>query len=444
MHSSVPLQLMNRQVRLVPAFMVGCMALGCPGLPKRSRPLSRLREAARACPSLPKFPPDPAWREIKYPQHMQRVSVQREFCPLCYRAGTACKVPRGSPCIDEDQAACSRAFPGGLPLLDLAAEGAPCPSPCKLACVVCGSVMAFACEPEFELALAAVEEHEAEALETRVEVLEGMRGLALLGERMAADLERRFARRLRGLGMAWLPRWRRLAHLRCAKRAACGCLVPLAAEACRTHGRRAPSLKRPAERAEDKRREPEAEPPAMPPSKTIASPSKTAARPTTMSKASWLGGARTSVYVPPQGPPPIKPRPPPRKPDPRLLAAAAGCARLDKQQQAGPAPAAAAKPSAARKRDHRLGGLGRPEAAGARRDREPAQGAGPGAARPAHAPPLLLPEAAPGRVRPVPARLPAQERRGHVPLLRRLRGPRDVGRQRDHGRRPARAPVLRV
>lgn len=285
---------------------------------------------------------------------MQRVSVQREFCPLCYRAGTACKVPRGSPCIDEDQAACSRAFPGGLPLLDLAAEGAPCPSPCKLACVVCGSVMAFACEPEFELALAAVEEHEAEALETRVEVLEGMRGLALLGERMAADLERRFARRLKGLGMAWLPRWRRLAHLRCAKRAACGCLVPLAAEACRTHGRRAPSLKRPAERAEDKRREPEAEPPAMPPSKTIASPSKTAARPTTMSKASWLGGARTSVYVPPQGPPPIKPRPPPRKPDPRLLAAAAGCARLDKQQQAGPAPAAAAKPSAARKRDHRL------------------------------------------------------------------------------------------
>jgi hypothetical protein len=286
-------------------------------------------------------------------------SIQQDYCPLCYRgASTAVRVRLDSPRIDEDQAACCRAF-GGLPLLDLRAEGERCPSPCKLACAVCGNVLAFSCEPAFEQALAALEEYEEESLETRVEVLQGMQCLAHLGQRMAADLERRFARRLRGLGMAWLPRWKRLAHPHCTKKAACDCLVPLVAETCRTHGKRVPPSRVKAAIIH----EPAAQ--AMQASNnkihhhSDASVAEGAARPTAMLKAPWLLGRHSAgVRVPPQEPPAPKPKPPPRKPDARLESAAAGCARLD--TQAGltkPPPGtvrAAGKQPASRKRDHRL------------------------------------------------------------------------------------------
>lgn len=287
---------------------------------------------------------------------MKRVcSIQQDYCPLCYRgASTAVRVRQDSPRIDEDQAACCRAF-GGLPLLDLRAEGERCPSPCKLACAVCGNVLAFSCEPAFEQALSALEEYEEESLETRVEVLQGMQCLAHLGQRMAADLERRFARRLRGLGMAWLPRWKRLAHPHCTKKAACDCLVPLAAETCRTHGKRAFPRKRaiiheapPAVQAMQ----------ASTTSDASVVKQEGAARPTAMLKAPWLGGRHSAgVRVPPQEPPAPKPKPPPRKPDARLESAAAGCARLNTQAgltKPPPGKQAPGKQPASRKRDHRL------------------------------------------------------------------------------------------
>lgn len=287
-----------------------------------------------------------------------QVCIQHSYCPLCYRGGsTMARVSRDSPRIDKEQALCSRAF-GGLPFLDLQAEGKRCPSPCKLTCVVCGNVMAFGCEPEFEQALSALDDYEEESLETRVEVLEGMRGLARLGQHMAADLERRFARRLRGLGMAWLPRWKRLAHIHCTKKAGCDCLVPVVVDACSTHGTRVPKPKRrsvPQENIET--HVPDKSMPVPVPVLDHAA-RESGARPTSMLKAAWLGSPHTSsVRVPPQGPPPAKPRPPPRKPDARLESAAAGCARLD--TQAGLAPATKPAPATtatknARKRDHRL------------------------------------------------------------------------------------------
>lgn len=281
------------------------------------------------------------------------VCIQHGYCPLCYR-GRGCKttrVRRDSPRIDEEQALCSRAF-GGLPLLDLQAEGECCPSACKLACVVCGNVMAFSCEPAFEQALSAVDDYEEESLETRVEVLEGMRGLAQLGQHMAADIERRFARRLRSLGMAWLPRWKRLAHTHCTKKAGCDCLVPLVVDACSTHGKRVP---RPPDQTMTTPAKEIMATPALKPAK------ESGARPMAMIKSAWLGNARSSsVRVPSQGPPPFKPRPPIRKPDARLESAAAGCARLD--TRAGLVPATKPVPSGpagtavkcVRKRDHRL------------------------------------------------------------------------------------------
>lgn len=290
------------------------------------------------------------------------VCIQRDFCPLCYRGGARPeRVPRDSARIDAEQAACSRAF-CGLPLLDLAAEGERCRQPCKLNCLVCGNVMAFACEPEFEEALEAVEQYEQESLETRVEVLEGLKCLGFLGAQLARDVERRFARRLRTMGMAWYPAWNRLVHARCVKKAAgCECLVPVGVETCRRHGKRVVVAKRQRPAAVPDSKEKIDMPTPAPAASSAAGTSESAgARPTSVVKASWIASSKKGVAVPVHRPPVVLPKPGPRKADARLESAAAGCARLDTNAGLVQGPAAGAAPPRPgmappiKKRDHKL------------------------------------------------------------------------------------------
>jgi hypothetical protein len=285
--------------------------------------------------------------------HMRpnHVSIRRNFCPLCYKgcAVVHAHTPRGSPCIDEDQAQYSK-----LPLLDLQAEGERCAVPCRLTCLVCGNAMALGCEQEFEEALDALDQYEEESEETRIEVVEGMKCLGILGQKMLADLERRFAGRLRRLGMAMLPRWRRLAHLHCVKKAPCDCLLPVGASMCRTHKRSTPKP-----RQIRLLRQPEPMP-SLPVPTPKTDPQTSCVQAVCVSKATWLGKpAQDAVRVPVKAlpRPPLR-RPAPAKPNSQLEQAAAGCARLGLAGKLEPA-VLSQKPTTiasnpGKKRDHRL------------------------------------------------------------------------------------------
>jgi hypothetical protein len=277
----------------------------------------------------------------------REVCIQRDYCPLCYRGGacTTDRVPADSARINEEQRECSKAF-GGLPLLDLAQPGEICQAACRLICLVCGTPMAYPCEPEFESVQELTERYGEEAQEIREEMLgEGMHGLmAGLGERMLVDLERRFIGKLRRAGMAWHPRWEKLVHSRCLTQASsCGCLVPRGLSICPQHkksvverasaatARRPPPPPRESETTVKK---------APSPPKLLvivpATTASTAAMPVTMIKATWLRPATTTTVHPPPAPPPhpraarvLLPKPPPPKPNPRLEAAAKGSGKLD-------------------------------------------------------------------------------------------------------------------
>lgn len=159
----------------------------------------------------------------------------REFCPLCYQNGIPARVSSHDPGIDPEQAECCRSF-RGLPLLDLRAAGTPCLAPCKIACLVCGSTVVYECEPEFEKALQLIEQYEQDLLEVRSEVVDGLHGFAVLGQSMVDDLERRFTRALAKIGMAWHPRWERIVHPSCIRKASCKCVLAACASACFQHG----------------------------------------------------------------------------------------------------------------------------------------------------------------------------------------------------------------
>lgn len=260
------------------------------------------------------------------------VSVRSDFCPLCYRGvGLNEKVPYDDPRIDQEQRECSRAL-GGLPLLDLAREGRRCSEGCKLVCLACGNPMAFPSEREFQDALDTLEKHEEELEETRQEVVVGMRGFESLGQRMLEEAEVRLQGRLKRMGMALHPRWRRLVHARCLRKAGCGCLIAVGVTACGKHQdvpivvvkKKKPQVKKePSPKKESKEAE---EPPRI-----IAS------SPVVMRKADWLKPLSETVKVPVHTPPPpVASHPRPvrvihhtKRIDPRLEKAAAGSARLD-------------------------------------------------------------------------------------------------------------------
>jgi len=271
----------------------------------------------------------------------REVCIQRDYCPLCYRGGacTTDRVQADSERINEEQRECSKAF-GGLPLLDLALPGEICQAACRLICLVCGTPMAYPCEPEFESVQELTERYEEEAQEIREEMLgEGMHGLmAGLGERMLGDLERRFIGKLRRAGMAWHPRWEKLVHSRClAQASSCGCLVPRGLPICPQHKKSVVVERAPATTA--RRRESDTtvkKAPSPPKLLVIVPPTTTAssAMPVTMIKATWLRPATTTTVHPPPAPPPhatrvLLPKPPPPKPNPRLEAAAKGSGKLD-------------------------------------------------------------------------------------------------------------------
>lgn len=253
----------------------------------------------------------------------------RRFCPTCYRGFRVEveRVPPDSPRIDGEQRDCS-----SLPLLDMQAEGPRCKPRCRVICLVCGNPVAFPCEPDYDEALQAVEQYEEELEETRAEVMDGMHGFGRLGQQMLDDIDRRFHRHLRRLGMAWHPRWRKLVHSRCVKKAKCDCVLSVGARTCPTHKRSVlPTARRPPVIMPQK----EEEKAACPPPVQAQIPRHGA----TIIKATWLKtptSMASSVHsvpsLPVQTPRPVpasKPKPKPCKPNLRLQQAAAKCARLD-------------------------------------------------------------------------------------------------------------------
>ena len=269
------------------------------------------------------------------------VCILRGFCPLCFRGSgiKAERVPTDCHRIDGEQRECSRAL-RSLPLLDLRAEGARCEHPCRLICLVCASPVAFPSEPDYEEALDALERYEEELEETRAEVMEGMRGFGRLGEQMLSDIHQRFQRRLKGLGMAWHPRWRKIVHSRCVKKAACQCLLSIGASVCPKHKR---STAPPAPR----RRPPKPSMPARPQEEATPPPPVFARAGVTILRATWLKPPTSTVrcrIVEPAAPPcpPAtaaqtkgRPKPKPVKANVRLQQAAAGCASLDNWKSGG-------------------------------------------------------------------------------------------------------------
>ena len=277
-----------------------------------------------------------------------RVSITRGFCPLCYR-GLGCECERVAPDsarIDPDQRECSLKY-NGLPLLDLREEGGRCKKRCRIVCLVCGRLLALACEPEFDEALEAVEQYEERLEEARAEAVEGMRGLASIGERMLADIERRLLRRLGELGMGWHPRWRKLTHAGCLKKAACHCVLPVGVEMCRVHKKKVALVpRRPAVVVATLVMPPA--PPAPRTAPTVLSKS----RPAVMIKATWLQAPTSTTLVPAVGArtdnatiaPRPRPKPPAKSkpPNPRLQEAASKCRKLDtwagRGASGGPSP----------------------------------------------------------------------------------------------------------
>lgn len=205
--------------------------------------------------------------------------------------------------------------------------------------MVCGTPMAFPCEPEFESALELVERYGEERLEMQTEVLEGLGGGGLgrsLGEKMLEDLERRFLKRLKRMGMAWHPRWEKLVHGRCMKKSeACGCAVPVGVPLCPVH-------KRPVSKVEPARKRPKiVEERAVikkapsPKKQVVLLSTTTSSKPVRMVKATWLKPSAPTVSVHPQPvtstefKPVVLPKPPIPKPNPKLEAAAKGSNKLD-------------------------------------------------------------------------------------------------------------------
>lgn len=259
------------------------------------------------------------------------VCVQREYCPLCFRRGVPVQVAKDSPTVDAEQAECSSSFRTGLPLLDLASPGSPCPTPCRLACLVCGSVAVFGCEPEFQEVLDALEDYESEALELETEVLHGGLGFSFLGEEMVQDLERRIRRRLRELGLGWHPRWKRPTHLHCLKKAECDCVLPVCASRCRAHGEFRPLLSKRARPPETMESEKKSLPELQLGNNRTVGPPLATSKATWLSKPTALASTASQFTIPAQTvSAPSKRRPPPiAKPNLRLQAAASGCGKLD-------------------------------------------------------------------------------------------------------------------
>jgi hypothetical protein len=257
----------------------------------------------------------------------------RDFCPLCLRGG----VPEHGASlkvVDPEQAETSRLL-RGLPLLNLAAAGTPCASPCRMTCLVCGHAAVFGCETEFKDVIDAIEQHESDVLEARVEVLEGLRGFSFLGKTLMADVERRFRRKLaRQWGLAWHPRWQRVTHLRCLKRAKCGCDLAFCATACQLHGEQ-----RVLSRAPPARPAPQSTMDAAPEFELAKFQADHRAVPAeaTAKKATWLTKpsalATTASKTVPETPAfaatSKRPKPNPVKTNGRLQTAAVGCDRLD-------------------------------------------------------------------------------------------------------------------
>lgn len=183
------------------------------------------------------------------------VSLMHDFCPRCLRGDKAAskRVPISCVKVDPEQFACA------MPWLDLERAGEPCATPCRLLCLVCGGVMALACEPEFDAVLDAMDEHEQGMLEIQEEVGKGLPFMASLASSMAAKLDRKLARRLFELGIALHPRWERLVHHACLRRAPCGCLLSKCVAECKDHPAK---KKRPAPKPAAPRRE-EQEAPRM-------------------------------------------------------------------------------------------------------------------------------------------------------------------------------------
>jgi len=257
----------------------------------------------------------------------RRICVMGEFCPLCLRGGIPRYSSESCSSIDFEQAECSRTLKG-LPLLNLGAPGRPCINPCRITCVVCGHAAIFACEPGFTRIIDALEQYESDLLEIRAEVVEGLKGFSSLGKTLLADLERRFRRLLSNKwGLGWHSRFQRITHLRCIRRASCGCDLSFCTQKCEIHGE-CRVLKRP----------PDCE--VAPPTLIVKIPElELANRQMVFSKnelqtqkCTWL--AKPSMLAaPPAKPEPTavfasaskKPKPSPPKPDERLQAAAAGC-----------------------------------------------------------------------------------------------------------------------
>jgi hypothetical protein len=247
------------------------------------------------------------------------LTLRRGFCPLCFR-GESCttvRVPRDSPCVDEEQRLFSK-----VPTLDLSEEGARCEG-CRQCCLVCGNTTAFPCEPEYDEILEAIDEYDETAEELQEEVVDGMHGLlASLGEGLLREAERKLARRLRRTGMAWHPRWGKAVHARCVWTAPCGCVRVVGEDGCKQH----PAVKR-ARLPTRHVQMPLVVQPKMPQLETAGK------RPILVTQSTWMKPPTSSVALPK----PVqavqrsiqKPKPPPAKTNLKLVQAAKGCGKID-------------------------------------------------------------------------------------------------------------------
>lgn len=256
----------------------------------------------------------------------------RDFCPLCLRGGMPEYCSTSCSSVDSEQAECSRLLKG-LPLLDLGAPGRRCINSCRITCVICGHAAIFGCEPEFENLIDAMEQHQSDLLEARVEVLEGLKGFVSLGKSLLVDLERRFRRVLsKTWGLGWHSRFQRVVHPHCVKRGPCGCDLSFCTSTCMLHGERrvlkgAPSCKpapvvhrmEPELELANRKATPFAFEPAAQKATWLAQPSKLA------TVALRAETEYTSAITPASK----RPKPAPSKPDERLQVAASGCRPLD-------------------------------------------------------------------------------------------------------------------
>jgi hypothetical protein len=266
------------------------------------------------------------------------LNLRRGFCPLCFR-GESCttvRVPRDSACIDQEQLLFSK-----VPVLHLSEEGPRCEDRrCRQCCLVCGNTTAFPCEPEYDEILDAIDAYEETVAELQAEVVDGMHGLlASIGEGLLREADRKLARRLRRMDMAWHPRWRKVVHAHCIQTAPCGCVLTTGADGCKTH----PAVKRP----RLPRRPPQMPLFVKPPMPVIPQleASKTSKRPVLVTQSTWMKPPTSgvSIALPQAGGKPApqkstqKPKPLPPKTNSKLVQAAKGCGRIDAWHKGMPA-----------------------------------------------------------------------------------------------------------